>query len=334
MAGVFAGSTGWSTPEQFNDLLHDSRINSNILWDIRLPRTLGAWLAGALLGLAGAVAQGVFRNPLADPYLLGSAAGALLAVAGLTLLAGLTGSAGMFALSTDSVSSNVFFDISPHLLHLQSHTARTLAAFAGAVAAVLLTITLARGAANPVRLLLAGVIVGMILAAVVSLLGVLQPSLLLTLQSFSLGTTNRIDGAGCVVLAIALVLCLIAALYLSPFLDALVLGEDTAQTLGLPVNRLRLGCVAVLSLATGAAVAQAGLIAFIGLLAPHIARRCLHSAHAAQLVLSAAIGGGLLLLADIVARVAMPPQELPVGVLTALLGGGYLLWLMRYKPAI
>ncbi len=278
-----------------------------IVRDIRLPRTVGAWLAGALLGLAGAVAQGLFRNPLADPFLLGSASGASLGVA--------------LALA--------LFGIDPVAASWLAALGLTGAAFIGAMAAVLLTLALARGVQHTLRLLLAGVIVGVVLGALGSLITLLVPETLPAMQAFLLGSTGFIGWTACAPMASAFVLCLVAAWIVSPVLDGLTLGEATARSLGLPLGPLRLALVAVMALATGAAVAQAGLIAFVGLAAPHLVRSVVRTTHARLVGLSALAGGVLLLGADLLARALIAPQELPVGVLTAVLGGGYLLWLMQ-----
>jgi iron complex transport system permease protein len=268
-------------------------------------------LAGALLGLAGALAQGLFRNPLADPYLLGSAAGASLGVcAALALWSSATTAA---------------------LWVLQLGT--TGAAFVGATAAVLLTLALARGAQQTLRLLLAGVVVGVVLGAASSLVLLAQPQLMQAMQGFMLGSTALVGWGACVLMLGAWLLCMALAWGLSPVLDGLSLGENTAMSLGLPVVRLRLALVLVLALATGTAVAHTGLIAFVGLAAPHVVRATVRAGHAWLVLLSSWMGGVLLLGADLLARSLLAPQELPVGVLTALLGGGYLLWLMsRQNP--
>ncbi len=284
-------------------------VAQQIVWDIRVPRTLGAWLAGALLGLAGAVAQGLFRNPLADPYLLGSASGASLAVA-LAL---------------------VLFGVSPFATEWLVRVGLTGVAFAGATVAVLLTLALARGAQQTLRLLLAGVIVGVVLGAISSLVVLLDPNVMQAMQAFLLGSTSFVGWSACGVMALVALLCLVLAGLLSHALDGLTLGETTALSLGLPLARMRLALVAVLALATGAAVAQTGLIAFVGLAAPHLVRSVVKTTHGRLIALSALMGAVLLCAADLLARGLLAPQELPVGVLTAVLGGGYLLWLMRRR---
>jgi len=174
------------------------------------------------------------------------------------------------------------------------------------------------------------VIVGVVLGALGSLITLMAPETLPAMQAFLLGSTGFVGWPACVPMAAAFVLCLLVAWIVSPVLDGLSLGEATARSLGLPLGPLRLALVAVLALATGAAVAQTGLIAFVGLAAPHLVRSVVKTTHARLVALSALAGGVLLLGADLLARALIAPQELPVGVLTAVLGGGYLLWLMHF----
>ena len=306
LLGASVGSTGLESLSR----IRIDPLALQIVWDIRLPRTVGAWLAGALLGLAGAVAQGLFRNPLADPYLLGSASGASLGVALAMVLLGALPATSAFA---------------PWLVQL----GLTGAAFIGAVAAVLLTLALARGVQHTLRLLLAGVVVGVVLGALGSLTMLLRPEVMQTLQAFILGSTGFVDWAACALMAGVLLLCLIVAWAFSHVLDGLSLGEATAASLGLPVASMRAALVVVLALATGTAVAQTGLIGFVGLAAPHLVRSVAKTTHGRLILLSSLMGGVLLTAADTLARWLLAPQELPVGVLTAVLGGGYLLWLMH-----
>ncbi|MDM0119204.1 FecCD family ABC transporter permease [Variovorax arabinosiphilus] len=303
--GLGIGSTGFQSVLAAR---HDP-IALQIVWDIRLPRTLGAWLAGGLLGLAGAVAQGLFRNPLADPYLLGSASGAALGVAVALLL----------------------FGASPSTTQWVVRLGLTGAAFVGAVVAVLLTLALARGVQQTLRLLLAGVIVGVVLGAVKDLITIQSADILVALTGFMLGSTGLVGWSACALMAIFGAGCLLLGWALAPVLDGLALGESTAASLGLPLGAMRAALVAVLALATGAAVAQTGLIAFVGLAAPHLVRSVVKTTHAWLLVLSTLMGGLLLMTADLGARWLIAPQELPVGVLTAVLGGSYLLWLMHRR---
>ena len=301
--GTAVGSQGW---EVWWGAAQDP-IMRQIVMDIRLPRSLGAWLGGALLGLAGAIAQGLFRNPLADPYLLGSASGASLGVSlYLSLFGGSLLATGWWV-----------------------RLGMTGAAFVGAVLAVLLTLVLARGVQQTLRLLLAGVVVGVVLGALASLVVLFEPQVLQAMQGFMLGSTSFVGWTSCGLMALALGVCLAVAWALARVLDALTLGEATAQSLGMPLPQARLLLVAAFSLATAAAVAQMGLIAFVGLAAPHAVRSVLRCTHVGLLLLSGLMGGALLLLADVLARGLLAPQDLPVGVLTAVLGGVYLLWRMN-----
>jgi iron complex transport system permease protein len=306
MLGLAVGSTGWSP------LWRDADATQmQILWDIRAPRCVGAWLAGALLGLGGAVAQGLFRNPLADPYLLGSSSGAALGVAGF--LAG--------------------WGVSPASSDWWVRLGLTGAAFAGAVLAVVLTLALARGVQHTLRLLLAGVVVGVVLGAVSALVMLLSPEIMRAMQAFMLGTTGFLGWPSVMVLAPVLALTLAVSWVCSRGLDALGLGDATAVSLGVPLVAVRVLLVGALALATGTAVAQAGLISFVGLAAPHLVRSRVAGTHGPVLLLSALAGGLLLLGADVLARWLWAPQELPVGVLTAVIGGAYLLWRMHRTGA-
>jgi len=304
MAGLLAGTSDVAT--SFGWLGEPAAASDTVLWQIRAPRTLGAWCAGALLALAGVLAQGVFRNSLADPYLLGSASGAALGVA--LSLVGAGASFGGLAWA--------------------AQLGITGAAFVGACAAILLTLALARGVAQTTHLLLAGVVVGFVLAAITSLLLIGSPEAWRAMQSFLLGSTGYLGWPATGLLAAALLACALPALLLARGLDALTLGEDAARSLGLSVPVLRLTLLALVSLATAATVAQVGAVGFIGLVAPHLARQRLHGTHRELLVAATLAGGVLMLAADVLSRWLIRPAELPVGAVTACLGGVYLIALL------
>jgi len=284
-----------------------SAADQTVLFDIRLPRSLGAFLAGALLGLAGGIAQSLFRNPLADPYLLGSASGALLGVGSILCFAYL---------------GNSWLEI----IGLNG------GAFLGALIGVLASLLLAGGYRSSLRLLLSGVVISVILGAANSLFTFIRPDLFQSIQSFILGNTSLLNWSGVTIMIIALALCLVITLLISPVLDALSLGENTARTLGLPLDQLRLIFIGILALATGCAVAQTGLVAFVGLAAPHLVRKFSGGRQRIQLLFSCLGGGILLLSSDLLARTLFAPIEIPVGVVTAVLGGLYLLILLRQAP--
>ena len=193
LLGAGVGSTGF---ESVFAARHDP-VALQIVWDIRLPRTLGAWLAGALLGLAGAVAQGLFRNPLADPYLLGSASGASMGVA--------------IALA--------LFGTSPSSTQWVVRVGLTGAAFIGAVVAVLLTLLLARGVQQTLRLLLAGVIVGVVLGAIKDLITISSVDVLQAIVGFMLGSTALVGWSACAVMGVLAAVCLLLGWALAPVLD-------------------------------------------------------------------------------------------------------------------
>lgn len=310
--GTAMGSTGW---EPWWQAVQQSSLDPvvwQIVWDIRLPRSLGAWAGGALLGLAGALAQGLFRNPLADPYLLGSASGASLGVAiYLSLFGGSVMAMGWLV-----------------------KLGMTGAAFMGAVLAVMLTLLLARGVQHTLRLLLAGVVVGVVLGAITSFLNLWRPEVWQGMQGFMLGSTGFIGWTACLLMCAVLLLCGALAVVMARVLDALTLGENTALSLGVPLAQARVWLITVIALATGTAVAQMGLIAFVGLAAPHVVRAVVRTTHRWTVLLAALTGGLLLLLADLLARGLIAPQEMPVGVLTAVLGGSYLLWRMSRMSAV
>jgi iron complex transport system permease protein len=281
-------------------------LSDAVLWDIRLPRALGAWLAGALLGLGGAIAQNLFRNPLAEPYLLGSASGAALGVTVCLMAA----------------------DVSMAGLAWMGELGVTGAAFVGAAAGITLTLTLCRGVLQTASLLLAGIVVAFLLSAITSLLLLRSPDTWRAMQSFLLGTTGFLGWRSVVLLGVVFAGCLVPAALLSRGLDALTLGEDTARSLGLPLGALRVGLLGLLSLATAASVSQAGIVGFVGLVAPHLVRESVH-VNSRQLIIAAPLCGGVLLqAADIASRWLIRPSELPVGIVTACLGGTYLVVLL------
>jgi iron complex transport system permease protein len=314
-AGLASGPEGLSLRVLLADLNSPDALL--LIGQIRAPRTLGAALVGALLGLSGAIAQGLLRNPLADPYLLGSAAGAGLGV--VVVVAG-----GAVSGAATGIASVAWLE----------RVGLVSAAFVGALGGLSLTLLLARGAVHTLRLLLAGVVVGVMLGAVSDLVTVASSDALRSKQAFMLGSTSFMNGSGLALLACCGAILLMLVRRYARALDALTLGEDTAASLGLNLTRLRLALVVMLSAGTALAVSQAGLVAFVGLVAPHLVRRAAPGPHAWLTLASAGMGAALLLVADVLSRILIAPQELPVGVVTAVLGGGYLVWLLKKRSAI
>jgi iron complex transport system permease protein len=279
-----------------------------IFFAIRLPRVAGAAVVGAALASAGVLFQGLLRNPLADPYALGVSGGAAL------------GGALGFLMSL----SFTFLGFSPV----------PILAFGGALLAMSLVYGLARvgGRAPIVTLLLAGFAVSAIMGYAVSFLLILNDRLQLNLPrvyGWLLGGISVTQWSQ-LTLAVAMVALAIAGGWLLRHsLDALSLGEESAEQLGINVEsdkRLIILCGSVL---TGAAVALGGLIGFVGLFAPHVTRIVVGPRHSLLLPAAALVGAAFLVLADLLARAILPPTEIPVGILTAFVGGPFFLWLLR-----
>jgi ABC-type Fe3+-siderophore transport system permease subunit len=276
-----------------------------VLLELRLPRVLLASLVGAGLAISGAAYQGVFRNPLADPYLLGAAAGAGL---GATLV-----------IAYSPVQSVGPVGIVP------------LAAFAGALIGVgcALALGTAAGGSHSPTLLLAGIAVAAFLAAAQTLVQQQNTEDLREIYGWLLGQLGRSQWSDVALVLPYLGVACTVLLFCGRALDVLAVGDDEASSLGVHPGRLRLLVVLAASLATASAVAVSGLIGFVGLVVPHIVRRLIGGSHARVLPMSLLVGGSFLVLADLVARVVVAPAELPIGVVTAFVGAPFfagLLW--------
>ena len=284
------------------------------LWQVwltvRLPRVLLAVMVGCALASSGAVMQGLFRNPLADPGLLGISSGAALAVA-LTIVM-------PFAL--------------PPLLALYSHM---ISAFVGSLAISLIVFTLSRfGHGGLSRLLLAGIAINALCGAAVGVLTYISDDQ--QLRQFSLWSMGSLGQAQWPTLAVASSLILpacIATFFMSRRLNILQLGEEDAHYLGVNVRRTQLQLLLLSALLVGAAVAVSGVIGFIGLVIPHLLRMRIGADHRWLLPGSAMAGACLLLLADTLARTLVAPAEMPVGLITSIIGGPYFLWLIL-RPGV
>ncbi|WP_155300415.1 FecCD family ABC transporter permease [Deinococcus kurensis] len=281
-----------------------SEQQAAVLWVIRLPRVLLGALVGAGLAVAGAALQGLFRNPLADPGLMGITSGAALAAA-LSVVLGLN------VLGTYSLPA---------------------AAFAGSLISTALVSLLAqdRGRVNVTTMLLAGIAINALCSAGTGLMTFLATDeQLRTLTFWNLGS---LGGATWPTVLSALPLILLGALGLpltARALNALTLGEHGAAHLGVPVTRVKWLIITLVALSVGAGVAVAGSIGFIGLVVPHLLRILTGPNHATLLPTSALLGATLLILSDLLARTVAAPAEVPIGILTALLGAPFFLYLLR-----
>jgi len=281
-----------------------------IILEIRLPRVIMAGLVGAALATAGATYQGLFRNPLADPYLIGVAQGAALgAVIGFLL---------------PSSWHSVGFGIIP------------LLAFCGALASTAIVYSLARvGKTLPVTILiLAGVALGALLGSIVSYLIIssgekIHSIMFWLMGSFSLSQWSEVT----VILPYMFLGMFIILLYARP-LNLMQLDEEQAQQLGINVERLKLVLLSAATLITAAAVSFVGIIGFVGIIIPHAVRLIWGADHRFLLPLSILTGAVFLILADLIARTALAPTEIPVGVITALCGAPFFLYLLRRKRKV
>ncbi len=277
-------------------------VERAVLFDIRLPRIGLAVVVGAALATSGALLQGLFRNPLADPGLVGVSSGAALAAAVVIVLGASTGGVLLSG-----------------------------AAFAGGLTATVCAAAAAQraGGLAVTHLLLAGIAVNAICGAGVGLLVFAADDD--ELRGFTFWTLGSLGAATWRSLGVACAGALLpslAAVGLSRGLDVLLLGEGSARALGVRVEALKAACVGLAALAVGTTVALCGIIGFVGLVAPHLVRLAVGPRHRFVIPGSALLGGALLLGADLVARTVVAPVELPVGILTTLIGGPFLLWLL------
>ena len=306
VAGILA-HTGLGAPEG-----SWSPDQEAIVWSVRAPRVLLALAVGAGLAVCGAALQAMTRNLLADPYVLGVNSGASCGAAA-AILFGVGAGLGQYALSGS--------------------------AFVGALAASLLVFAVARtaGTVTSVRLLLAGVAVGYALSAATSFLVFASSSAegARSVMFWLLGSLALAQWGPplAVVVAVVLVTCAVLVWW-APGLDALAVGDETARTLGVSPAAFRTRLLVLVALAVGVLVAASGSIGFVGLVVPHLARRLVGVGHRWVVPVSALLGAVLLLWADVLARLAMQPQELPIGIVTALVGAPFLLHLVRTQRSV
>lgn len=305
------GSSLWISPFQVISEIARGNLGgadpvNTVVWEIRLPRAVGCLLVGALLGLVGAAFQALFRNPLAEPYVVGVSSGA--AVGGsLALILRL---------------SEAFFGL-----------AGLGAAFAGGLASLGLVVALAkrRGVINVPTLLLAGVVVGSLLAALLSLILLAAGGDTNQVLRWLLGSMTPMFWPRVAILSVTLVFGTMILTRETRRLNAFAVGEDSAQRLGVDTARLKKRVLVTGTAMAAVAVGSVGIVGFLGLVAPHIARRMLGIDLRHSLIGAGLLGSILLLLADLLAQRSVPGTELPVGAVTAVLGAPTLLLLLRGK---
>ncbi|MGW3496621.1 FecCD family ABC transporter permease [Streptomyces sp. NPDC001020] len=314
-AGLALGSVRVPPGEVWGIVLHAlgadrsdptwSQARETIVLDVRGPRVLLGAVTGAGLAVVGTALQALVRNPLAEPYLLGVSSGASLGAVAVIVF-------GVSVFGTVSLSA---------------------AAFAGALGALVLVYAAARtgGRITSLRLILAGVAVASVLSALVNLLLLTtdQADEVRAVLAWTLGGLGGVSWGSLWLPGLALLLGIVVLMVQAPHLNLLLAGEEAAATMGLDVARFRARMFVLISLVTGVLVAAAGPIGFVGLMLPHIVRLVVGGDHRRVLPAAALGGAAFLVLADIAARTVAAPTEIPVGVLTALCGGPFFLWLMR-----
>lgn len=283
-------------------------VDETIIFQIRLPRVMGSALVGAALATAGVLFQGLLRNPMADPYIIGTSAGAAL---GATI-------AMMLPLNLAFLG----FGLVP------------MAAFVGALGTVLLVYNLARvGGKTPIiSMLLAGFVVSSLLAAIMAFMISMSERLSLNLQSiysFLMGHVSVTSWSQIAVIAPLVIGGIIYSRVFAFHLNAFSLGEEGAAYLGIDVERDKILILALGSMLTAAAVSISGLVGFVGLVVPHAVRLSFGPDHRLLLPASALAGGAFVVIADLLARTLLSPVEIPVGVITAIIGAPFFLYLLR-----
>ena len=288
-------------------------LADQIVWQVRAPRVLLAFLVGAGLAVVGAVLQAVVRNPLADPYVLGVSSGASLAAVAVLTLGGATG------------------------VGLASAIGVSGAAFAGAIVTLMLVLLLGRrqGSLDPSRLLLAGVALSYLFQAGTTFLQLrVSSNQLAAVLFWLLGTVAGADWGKLLLLLVLVIGSTVWLLGQARRLNALHLGDDAAASLGVDVHRLRLTLLVVAAALTAAVIAVAGGVGFVGLVAPHAVRLLIGADHRRLLPAAALAGGLFLVLADLIGRVVVAPLELPLGVVTAVAGVPFFLVLLRRSRGV
>jgi iron complex transport system permease protein len=319
LASLRVGATGVSPLAVLGDWLAGQGIGLRervVLLDIRLPRLVTGLLVGASLAVSGAVMQGLFRNPLADPGIVGVGAGAGLGAVLAIVLGGLL---------PPAVAAWTGVHLVP------------LAAFLGGWGSTLVLYRVATraGRTSVATMLLAGIALGALANAATGVMIYLaDDTQLRDLTFWNMGSLAGASWAKLAAAAPVMLAGLIAAPFLARGLNALALGEAAAQHLGIRVQRMKTAAVLAVAASVGAAVAVSGGIGFVGIVVPHLLRLAMGPDHRFLLPAAAFLGGGLLVAADMVARVVVAPAELPIGIVTALVGGPVFLWILLKKRGL
>lgn len=293
--------------EKYIDISDIADSSKTIIWNIRLPRVLLGALVGASLSMAGASFQGMFKNPMADPYVIGISSGAAL---GATLAIVFKLNIGIFNIPTI-----------------------TIFAFVGALLAVSLVYNIARikNKVPVTTLLLAGVAVGQFLTAIMSFLMVIFDKDMVKITYWTLGSLSGKGWEPVLTIALPVIICMIVINFFARDLNILLTGEESAQSLGIDVEKTKTYILLLGTFITAISVSVSGIIGFVGLIIPHIVRLLIGPDHRILLPASALLGSIFMIFADTIARTLISPIEIPVGIITALFGGPFFIYLLRSK---
>ncbi|MDN4503082.1 iron ABC transporter permease [Alteromonadaceae bacterium BrNp21-10] len=318
---IFFGAADFSAAQLYQCVVNecDSAINQLIFWDIRLPRIVVGFLVGAGLAVAGSTLQNITRNGLADPYLFGVVAGAGLGASIATLF------------FDSQFTSSIGLDFLPEF---SFSIALPLAALLGAIFAVTLVQALAATSfgGRGEQMLLAGVAVSFMLNAMAHFLLFLgEPFAANKVIFWLMGSLARVEDWYAWIMLPVVVGCVLLLLLYGRRLDALLLGDDNAKTLGVNVTRLRMLSLGICASLTACIVAYCGGIGFVGLMIPHIVRRWVGVTSRVVTLGCVLLGGSFMVLVDIIARSALPEQEIPIGIITAAIGSVFFLIVMRQQ---
>lgn len=301
LLGLWCGSASIDFPKAFGELLRNDFTSPDvrILLYVRLPRVCASLLAGAALAVSGVLIQAVLSNPLASPNVIGVNAGA-----------------GFFTFLAMALLPGAFGAV-------------PLGAFFGALLATLLIYAVAAAAgAGKLTIILAGVAVSSIFTAGINTIKTFFPDTLYNGSSFLIGGFSGVSLRDITPAWALILLALLAALLMARQIDVLCLGEETARSLGLPVGAVRFGLILTACVLAGCAVSFSGLLSFVGLIVPHIARRLFGTSHRILCGASCLLGAGFVTLCDLFSRLLFAPYEIPVGILLSLIGGPFFLFLL------
>lgn len=289
------------------DISNISNSYKTIIWDIRLPRVLLGVLVGASLSMAGAAFQGMFKNPMADPYVIGISSGAAL-----------------------GASIAIILKINIYFLNISSIS---IFAFLGALLAVLLVYNIARikNKVPVTTLLLAGVAIGQFFTAIMSFLMVIYDKDMTKIIYWTLGSLAGKGWDPIIKISLPLIFTMVIINFFARDLNIMLTGEESAQSLGVDVEKTKVYILILGTFATSMVVSVSGIIGFVGLIIPHIVRLLLGPDHRILLPVSTLLGGIFMIFADTIARTIISPVEIPVGIITALFGGPFFIYLLKSK---